>query len=84
MCVKIKYKKHNVLFELATRVFLDDNKIDDYDKLHSDEEERFKIIGKVEKVLVVIHTERGENFRLISARLANKKEVAKYYEQFRY
>ena len=84
MCVKIKYKKHNVLFELATRVFLDDNKIDDYDELHSNEEERFKIIGKVEKVLVVIYTERGDRNRIISARTATKDEVNRYYEQFYY
>lgn len=77
-------KKHDVSFETAAEVFLDDFLVDDYDDLHSDDEDRIKVIGMVEKVLVVIYTERGENFRLISARLANKKEVAKYYEQFRY
>ena len=67
------YKKHHVLFELATRVFLDENKIDYYDEFHSDDEDRFKIIGKVEKILVVIYTEREDRNRIISARLANKQ-----------
>ena len=80
----INKKKHDVSFELAAEVFFDENRIDDYDELHSDDEDRNKIIGLVEKVLVVIYTERGEKIRLISARLANKKERDKYYGQFDY
>ena len=76
------WKKHNVLFEVAARVFLDENYIDYFDELHSDDEDRFKIVGKVENVLVVIYTERNDNKRIISARLANKKERDDYYEQF--
>jgi len=79
---KINVKKHGIYFEDAARVFLDKNLIDDYDFEHSDEEDRIKIIGKVEKVLVVIYTERVERFRIISARLANKKERNDYYGQF--
>ena len=79
---KINVKKHGIYFEDAARVFLDKNLIDDYDEEHSDEEDRIKIIGKVEKVLVVIYTERVERFRIISARLANKKERNDYYGQF--
>ena len=77
------YKKHNVLFKVAARVFLDDYRIDDYDELHSDDEERNKIIGRVEKILTVIYTERGDRNRLISARHATKEEEEEYYEQFR-
>ena len=76
------YKKHNVLFTVAARVFLDENKLEDYDELHSDNEDRYKIIGKAGKILTVIYTERGDRNRIISARLANKKEEADYYEQF--
>ena len=78
------YKKHNVLFKVAARVFLDDYRIDDYDELHSDDEERNKIIGRVEKILTVIYTERGDRNRIISARRATKEEEDEYYEQFRY
>ena len=80
----INKKKHSVSFELAAEVFLDENRIDYFDELHSNYEDRFKVIGLVEKVLVVIYTERGEKIRLISARLANKREEAEYYEQYNY
>ena len=79
---KINVKKHDIKFETAARAFLDENLIDDYDFEHSEDEDRIKIIGKVEKVLVVIYTERGEKLRIISARLANKKERNDYYGQF--
>ena len=79
---EINRKKHDVTFEMAARVFLDEFLIDYYDEEHSDDEERIKVIGKVAKVLVVICTERGEKYRLISARLANKREEDIYYGQF--
>ena len=79
---KINKKKHKVSFETAAEVFLDDYKFDDYDELHSDFEDRYKIIGKVREILVVIYTERGERTRIISARQATKGEEEDYYEQF--
>ena len=78
---QINIKKHGIRFETAARVFVDEYMIDDYDLEHSDED-RIKVIGKVEKVLVVIYTERTEKLRIISARLANKKERNDYYGQF--
>lgn len=81
---ELNRKKHNVTFEMAARIFLDEFLIDDYDEEHSDDEDRIKVIGMVDNVLVVIYTERGENYRLISARLATKREVKKYYGQFSY
>ena len=80
----INWKKHKIKFEDATLVFLDENKIDDYDELHSDDEERIKIIGRVKEILTVIYTERGDVNRIISARQATKREEALYYEQFYY
>ena len=41
---EINKKKHDVSFELAAEVFLDDYKIDDYDELHSDDEIDFSDI----------------------------------------
>ena len=81
---KINNKKHNVMFSIAAKVFLDDYRIDDYDELHSDFEERRRVIGRVGKVLVVIYTERGDRNRIISARHATKDEEDQYYEQFGY
>ena len=76
-------KKHGIYFEDAARVFFDDNRLDDYDEIHSDDEDRYKIIGKVREILVVIYTERGDRNRIISARQADKDEEAEYYDQFR-
>ena len=81
---EINIKKHGIYFEDAARIFLDENRIEDYDELHSDYEERIKVIGKVDEILFVIYTERGEKYRLISARYANKKEVNDYYGQYSY
>ena len=80
---KINKQKHNVMFSIAAKVFLDDYKIEEFDELHSDFEDRYKIIGKVEKILAVIYTEREENYRIISARRATKSEEEQYYDQFR-
>ena len=66
----------------AARIFLDENRIDDYDELHSDYEDRWKVIGKVRDVLVVIYTERGEKYRIISARYATSDEEDEYYGQY--
>lgn len=76
------YKKHNVLFKVAARVFLDEFCIDEFDEIHSEDEDRYKIIGKVGKILVVIYTEREDRTRIISARLAEKDEQEEYYGQF--
>ena len=76
------FLKHKIRFEIAARVFLDENRIEDYDELHSDDEERIKVIGRVGKILAVIYTERVEKYRLISARYADKKEQEDYYGQY--
>ena len=78
------FRKHGIYFEDAARIFLDENRIEYFDELHSNFEERIKVIGLVDEVLTVIYTERGEKIRLISARLATKKEEALYYGQYSY
>ena len=74
-------KKYNVTFEEAGTVFSDPFSLTIDDPLHSDDENRFVLIGKSYKkrILIVIHTERGNNIRIISARKATKKE-REYYE----
>ena len=76
------YKKHGIRFRVAARIFLDENRMDIYDEIHSENEDRWKVIGKVRDILAVIYTERGEKYRLISARLANKREEDEYYGQY--
>ncbi|MBR4151624.1 MAG: BrnT family toxin [Selenomonadaceae bacterium] len=81
---ELNWKKHGIRFRVAARIFLDENKFEDYDELHSDEEDRWKVVGKVRDVLVVIYTERGEKYRIISARYATKEEEDEYYGQYPY
>ncbi|MDR3160556.1 MAG: BrnT family toxin, partial [Spirochaetaceae bacterium] len=50
------------------------------DLFHSGEDERWIVIGMVNKVLFVVYTEREKNMRLISARSATKAEKEIYHE----
>lgn len=70
--------KHGISFKLATRVFEDEGRIERRDKEHSQDEERRQVIGKVENILFVVYTERGDKTRLISAREASPKEKEWY------
>lgn len=72
--------KHEVTFEEASTIFSDNSSLTIDNPLHSLHEKRFITIGISAKgrVLVVVHTERGENIRIISARLASKKERKQY------
>lgn len=79
-------QKHGVTFKNATKVFRDPNRFEKPDIWHSDYEERYLSIGLVKKIIVVIHTARGEDgktIRLISARIATREERRLYYEQNR-
>ena len=74
--------KHGVSFEEAATVFGDPLSLTIPDPAHSQAEDRFVIIGQSHrrKLLVVVHTERGDNIRVISARRASKRE-RKVYEE---
>jgi len=73
-------EKHKVAFEEAATVFGDENSLTINDITHSEKEKREITIGKsiYDQVLVVVHTVRGKNIRIISARKANKKEKIQY------
>ncbi len=75
-------KKHGVSFEEAAAVFSDPLSLTIDDPMHSYGEERFVTIGESlrHRLLVVVHTERGERIRIISAREATSNEQ-KDYEQ---
>ena len=76
-------KKHSISFEEALTVFDDPFSLTIDDPLHSTGEDRFLTIGysQVERLLVVVYTERGiDNIRIISARIATKRE-RRIYEQ---
>ena len=50
--------------------------------MHSDEEDRFVLIGNSYKnrLLAVVHTERGDKIRIINARKTTKNERKQYEE----
>ena len=83
----INIKKHDVTFEQASYVFADPFALNRYDEAHSDDEERWVLLGKSlnETILLVVHTFRdndGKEFvRIISARRATKKEEKFYKER---
>ncbi len=54
-----------------------------WNPIHSEEEDRLILIGKSKgfKTLIVIHVERRESIRIISARKATKHEQ-KFYEEY--
>lgn len=74
--------KHGVSFNEASTAFGDALSTTICDPLHSQEEDRFVLIGHSyrNRLLVVIHTERGDRIRIISARLATATE-RKHYEE---
>lgn len=77
----INQQKHRISFETAAHVFDDPEYIEMFDFEHSDKEDRFIAIGRVGDILFVVFTERKENIRLISARLATNAERRLYYDQ---
>ncbi len=52
------------------------------DAKHDNDEVRFVLMGMTERrrLVVVFHVERGETIRILSARLANRRERMLYEE----
>ena len=73
---KENIETHGISFDEASTAFGDTLSLTMYDPLHSEQEDRFILIGNSHKnrLLVVVHIERGQNVRIISARKATKKE----------
>jgi len=76
-------RKHKVSFEEAQTVFLDENAMRFLDPDHSDDEDRFLMLGMSYKlrVLVICHCYRKDDtvIRIISARRADKREQKDYW-----
>jgi hypothetical protein len=79
---RLNIKTHGVSFDEASTAFRDPLSQTIDDPLHSSDEERFVLIGRSisGRLLVIVHTDRGERIRIISARLATKKERLRYEE----
>jgi len=74
---RINIAKHGISLKDARYAFYDPNKVVMVD-LSDSNEDRWKIIGMVDKLLLVVYTERGERIRLISARAATRAEQEEY------
>lgn len=73
----LNFQKHGVSFEEAATVFSDPRALDVPDLVHSD---RFVIVGLSQqaRVLFIVHAERGESIRIISARKATPSQRRRY------
>lgn len=79
--------KHDVAFDEAATVFRDSKALSIFDPDHSETEDRWITMGISEKgrLLIVIHTfregsEDAVTIRIISSRIATKKETKRYGE----
>lgn len=76
-------RKHGVSFEEAQTVFFDENAREYFDPDHSEEENRYLMLGLSYRlrVLVVSHSLRKKDseIRIISARKATKREQKVYF-----
>ncbi len=77
-------RTHDVSFDEATTVFLDERALLLDDPEHSSVEDRFLLLGlsSFMRLLVVCHCIRhGDTIRLINARKASKREQRQYQER---
>lgn len=79
----INRRKHGVSFEEAVTAFADRLSLTTSDPQHSESEDRFVLLGLSAnaRILVVVHAERDDyDIRIISARLASRRERIQYEE----
>ena len=72
--------KHGVSFEEAATAFADPLSITRFDPDHSENEDRYLLLGATYsgRLVVVAHTDRDDKIRIISARLATRRERRTY------
>lgn len=77
-------RKHGVSFTEAMTVFGDPLSLTAFGPDHSAEEDRFITIGNAAmgRLIVVSHTDRGSQIRIISARAATKTERKEYEDVY--
>ena len=84
---KINIRKHGISFDEARTVFYDEKAIQFFDPDHSEEEDRFILLGISFKlrILVVCHCFRESEtvVRLFSARKADRDEEQEYWRRRR-
>jgi uncharacterized DUF497 family protein len=81
----LNQKKHGISFDEAQTVFVDENALLIHDPDHSNDEDRFVLLGLSAKLrmLLVCHCYRksDEIIRIISVRKATRAEQKQYWER---
>jgi uncharacterized DUF497 family protein len=74
------FAKHGVSFDEAATAFADPLSLTTFDPDHSEDEDRYLVLGATHggRLVVVTHTHRGESVRIISARIASRRERRTY------
>lgn len=84
---KLNIRKHGISFDEARTVFYDEKAIQFFDPDHSEDEDRFILLGVSFKLrtLVVCHCFRKSEtvVRLFSARKADREEEQEYWRRRR-
>ena len=89
---RLNRKKYGIAFSLAARVFADECRILEKDRIDEETgEQRWHAIGRVggAAIYIVVHVYRGEKdgeetIRIVSARDANQRESRRYIQQAAY
>jgi uncharacterized DUF497 family protein len=78
----LNLRRHEISFDEASTAFGDLRSRTIRDPYHSIGEERFILLGRSfrGRIVVVVHTERADRIRLISARKATRAERRRYEE----
>jgi uncharacterized DUF497 family protein len=75
-------QKHKISFDEAITVFYDENAIEYFDPDHSENEDRFLLLGLSWRLRVLVVSycirNKGQNIRITSARKAMKNEIKVY------
>jgi uncharacterized protein len=76
--------KHGISFQDASDALLDPQVIEELDLTDDYDEERIVAYAMLDgQVLVIVYTLRGERYRIISARRADRHEQDHYYRENR-
>ncbi len=82
---KLNIRKHGISFDEARTVFFDERAIQFFDPDHSEDEDRFILLGMSFqlRIVVVCHCSRQEEsvIRIFSARKADKDEEREYWRR---
>jgi uncharacterized DUF497 family protein len=78
-------RQHGLSFEVAAEIFQDQYRLEEFDAVHGDREDRWAIIGLVGSVGYVIRVTHNDldtqDVRIVSARRADRTHINRYLQQ---